>query len=60
MDYCPFIDYTTNTLYFTSKRSGIIAKEFLILEDFKTALKISENGQSKIYKVNFNPNQLLN
>ena len=60
MDYCPFIDFKTNTLYFTSKRSEIKAKEFSSIEDFKTLLNTVENGQSKIYKTPFNPNKILN
>lgn len=51
MDYCPFIDFHSQTLYFTSKRSKIKAEEMHSLDDFKTALKIPENGISKIYKV---------
>ncbi len=59
MDYCPFIDIKMNTIYFTSKRSEIMPKEFHTLEEFKTALSISENGKSKIYKAPFNLNQYL-
>jgi len=50
MDYCPFVDFKTNTLYFTSKRSNIKAQEFQNIQEFKSALFISENGLSKIYK----------
>ncbi len=56
MDYCPFIDFKTNTLYFTSKRSAIKPKDFNSLDEFKKALNNLENGQSKIYKTSFKPN----
>ena len=59
MDYCPFIDIKTNTLYFTSTRSGIKANDFHSVEEFKEALDIFESGQSKIYKSAFNLNQFL-
>ncbi len=59
MDYCPFIDFKTNTLYFTSKRSEIEPKEYSSLEEYKTALNKFENGQSKIYKAGFDLNQFL-
>lgn len=51
MDYCPFIDFNTGTFYFTSKRSEIECKEIQNIEEFKAALKIPENGLSKIYKI---------
>ncbi len=60
MDYCPFIDYKTNTLYFTSKRSAIEPKEFSSVQEFKKILNTFENGQSKIYKTSFEPNRNLN
>lgn len=53
MDYCPFVDTKTNTLYFTSKRDNTTI-------DFETPLKTSEflgelnkydNGQSRLYKI---------
>ncbi|WP_033445099.1 TolB family protein [Gillisia marina] len=56
MDYCPFIDFETNTLYFTSKRSAIQPRDFNSLDEFKKALNNLENGQSKIYKTSFKPN----
>lgn len=60
MDYCPFVDTKTNTLYFTSKRDNTTI-------DFETPLKTSEfldelnkydNGLSRLYKVEFNPSNL--
>jgi hypothetical protein len=51
MDYCPFISFETETFYFTIKRSNIEAEETHNLDEFKAALKIPENGFSKIHKV---------
>lgn len=56
MDYCPFVDFNTNTLYFTSKRNA--TKTFfkerknlkLLLKEFNK----HENGLSRIYNVQFN------
>ena len=52
MDYCPFVDIRTKTLYFTSKRSSInpdkaqeTANEFLL------ELNKYENGLSRLYKI---------
>ncbi|NQX82917.1 MAG: PD40 domain-containing protein [Flavobacteriaceae bacterium] len=52
MDYCPFVDTSTMTLYFTSKRS-----DFKKVQDFKHIVDVvkeinkPKNGHSKIYKV---------
>ena len=52
MDYCPFVDANTKTLFFTSKRSSL--KE---INNFKSAKEVLdeinkyENGMSKVYKV---------
>ncbi len=52
MDYCPYIDTNTNTLYFTSKRSFVNTsnKGFTALKDFLMKMKKYENGLSRIYK----------
>jgi len=52
MDYCPYIDIKTNTLYFTSKRSFLnnSDKGFTALKDFLIEMKQYENGLSRIYK----------
>ena len=52
MDYCPYIDTKTNTLYFTSKRSSVknSDKGFTTLQDFLMEMKKYENGLSRIYK----------
>ena len=51
MDYCPFIDWNTKTLYFTSRRSSVEAKTFGSLNDFENEINKYENGLSKIYRV---------
>lgn len=55
IDYCPFIDFKTKTLYFTSDRNEL-KKSFTSkknIEELKEALKKGKNGLSKIYKVGF-------
>ncbi len=51
IEYCPFYDEKTQTLYFTSKRNSLEAKDFKTLEEFELYLEASENGLSKIYGV---------
>lgn len=52
MDYCPFIDLGTETLYFTSKRSTINKKNnFQSIEEVVKEINKSKNGLSRIYKV---------
>ena len=50
MEYCPFYDEKTNTLYFTSRRNKLSPKNFKNITEFQEYLN-SENGLSKIYKV---------
>lgn len=50
MEYCPFYDPQSNTLYFTSKRSNLTPKTFKDLSQFQDYILGSENGLSKIYK----------
>ena len=52
MDYCPFVDTKTNTLYFTSKRSYINYNNLGLssVQDFFNEMKKYENGLSRIYK----------
>lgn len=50
MDYCPFYDTTTQTLYLTSKRIIVIDKTFTNLKEFETEISNYENGFSRIYK----------
>lgn len=54
MDYCPFVDRTTQTLYFTSRRSNMEqVSGFQSLADFLRQIRSYENGWSRIYKVAF-------
>lgn len=50
MEYCPFYDNRTNTLYFTSKRSNLSPQSFKSIRQFQEYVTNNENGQSKIYK----------
>lgn len=50
MEYCPFYDNQTNTLYFTSKRSNLLPKTFKDLRQFLEYIADNENGLSRIYK----------
>ena len=53
MDYCPFIDINTNTLYFTSKRNNVSMKPggFSSLTELSNELNRYDNGLSRLYKV---------
>jgi len=55
LDYCPFIDLNTNTLYFTSNPSSIskVLPKKMALEEFNLYLNTNPNGLSRIYKVSF-------
>lgn len=50
MEYCPFYDSRTETLYFTSRRNHLSPRKFKNLKNFETYISGSENGLSKIYK----------
>ncbi len=50
MEYCPFYDGNTNTLYFTSRRNNRSPKKFQNLEEMQQYISTGENGLSKIYK----------
>jgi hypothetical protein len=53
IDYCPFVDFKTNTFYFTSDRN-LLSKSFSSrknIKELKHALKIAPNGLGRIYKV---------
>ncbi len=52
MDYCPFVDTKTNTLYFTSKRLKTTnLRSSAKMEDLKALFNSYENGSSRLYKV---------
>ncbi|WP_350291759.1 hypothetical protein [uncultured Croceitalea sp.] len=57
MDYCPFVDETTNTLYFTSRRTKGANKDFKNLGALKNFLHSYENGNSRIYKASIDLKQ---
>ncbi len=52
MDYCPFYNARTNTLYFTSRRNALKTKLFTSVNDFQSYITNGSNGLSKIYQVN--------
>ncbi|NNE77756.1 MAG: hypothetical protein HKN31_11870 [Pricia sp.] len=51
MEYCPFYDEQNKMLYFTSRRSSLVPKDFKNINDLKAYLNEGENGLSKIYSV---------
>jgi hypothetical protein len=59
MDYCPYVDLNTMTLYFTSRRSSIEnINRIQSLDDFNGTVNIYENGNSRLYKITINNNLL--
>ncbi|WCO02488.1 TolB-like translocation protein [Psychroserpens ponticola] len=53
MDYCPFVDMSSKTLYFTSKRNST-PKQFnakMTIEELKTVFNTYQNGLSRLYKM---------
>lgn len=55
MDYCPYVNIHTKTLYFTSKRSTINVPEngFKNIVELTSEMNKFQNGLSRIYHVNF-------
>jgi hypothetical protein len=55
MDYCPFVDMSRKTLYFTSKRSQLDYQlsGFETIKELLREMNKYENGLSRIYKVPF-------
>lgn len=53
MDYCPYVNVTTNTLYFTSKRNNIVQGKagFESLKELSAEITKYDNGFSRIYQV---------
>lgn len=49
MEYCPFYDSKTNTLYFTSKVANLVPQKFRNLQHYLETITGSQNGLSKIY-----------
>lgn len=54
MDYSPFVDLNTNTIYFTSRRSNVNGNQGII-NNFELTKAISryQNGSSRIYSSKF-------
>ncbi|MEO8773322.1 MAG: hypothetical protein ABI263_05625 [Gelidibacter sp.] len=52
MEYCPFVDMTTKTLYFTSKRNSLELKPGVTEIQLKDLFNSYENGLSRLYQVN--------
>lgn len=52
LDYCPFVNIETGTLYFTSKRSSVLLQKggFDNADSFLKEINKYENGLSRIYK----------
>lgn len=50
MEYCPYYDSQTGTLYFTSRRSALKPASFRSFEAYRAYLLGGQNGMSKIYK----------
>lgn len=51
MEYCPFYNPATETLYFTGRRNFLPSRKFKDLADFQSYILNGENGLSKIYRV---------
>lgn len=53
MDYCPFVDFKTNTLYYTSKQdnSKTAFKNPLTIETLLNEFNKYDNGLSRLYKI---------
>ncbi|WP_298236848.1 hypothetical protein [uncultured Algibacter sp.] len=53
MDYCPFVDQKTNTLYFTSKRDNTNTefKKPLSINELDNVFNQYDNGLSRLYNV---------
>lgn len=49
MEYCPFYNYKTKTLYFTSRRANLSPRKFKDIQQYLEIISGSENGLSKIY-----------
>ncbi|WP_442266176.1 hypothetical protein ACSIGC_00230 [Tenacibaculum sp. ZS6-P6] len=59
MDYCPFYNKKTNTLYFTSKRDETKSKKSSDFSEFNSIANSYMNGQSRIYKVKVDLEKIL-
>lgn len=61
MEYCPFVNAKTGTLYFTSRRSHVESKDtgYSSYEELLSEINRYDNGSSRIYKVDFIPSLKL-
>lgn len=55
MEYCPFVNIKTGTLFFTSRRSHVEQKDngYTNYEELISEINRYDNGSSRIYKVDF-------
>lgn len=55
MEYCPYVDLTTNTLYFTSRRNSVktVYENKVSLDSIIRDMNRHENGLSRLYKTPF-------
>lgn len=51
MDYCPFVNVKTNTMYFTSRRSELNKTTFKSHNEMLNEITRYSNGSSRIYRV---------
>ena len=50
MDYCPFVDWVSKSMYYTSRRSSLQGTIKLTTEVFLKSINSYSNGLSRIYK----------
>lgn len=53
LDYCPFVDLTNNTFYFTSERMKENKATFKNVKDLKSHANKPQNGMGDIYSTDF-------
>lgn len=51
MEYCPFYDQQTQTLYFTSKRSDLSGQDFSTLSELEAMITGGFDGLSRLYRI---------
>lgn len=59
LDYCPFIDWNNNTLYFTSERTSNSKRKIQSAQDIIQLAHQIENGFGNIYKVSMNRTSIM-
>lgn len=57
MDYCPYVNNNTKTLYYTSKRSSVASPKegFKNISELTSEINKPQNGLSRIYHIDFSP-----